>query len=107
MEMLLKPKNTATCSLCGGKFSFYKKCFDVLVDENNHKYRICPECTILLRSATEYSVEQKLYFSEKERWSRFFLAIRNQAILDNELDDWEKFWLYDQELKGVWFLFLS
>lgn len=102
-------KHTAKCSLCGTRFSFYLRNYDVIVDQNNHRYRLCPECTSVIRDQHEYTVEENphQYLSEHHRWVQLFVAIQQQAQLDHKLEDWESYWLYGQEMKPVWLLYLT
>ena len=43
----------------------------------------------------------------KEAYVNLILAIRNQAILDHDLDDWEVYWLHDTEMAQLWQILLK
>jgi hypothetical protein len=52
--------------------------------------------------AVEYALPQRVTLLEGH--IKLLGAIRKQAEVDGELEEWEKYWLFGQEMKGVWML---
>lgn len=71
------PKDSPICNKC--------------VERLNHDYDV------------QYSPPEKL--SRKTAYLSLVKAIRDQAEVDGELEDWEEYWLRSPEWRLVWSLF--
>lgn len=75
---------------------------DKQLREFARKSPICRDCVqeIEVKYKIEYSPPEKV--SSLEAQTKLIGAIRDQAIEDGELEDWESYWLKEPEWKMVW-----
>ena len=86
--------NITHCVLCLHKLSPF---------EYSKKLTICTRCSDTLRERWEYNmpVDRPIYPTVAQAYVHLFIAVRKQALLDGELDDFDRYWLAEDGLYGA------
>lgn len=69
-----------------------------------------PICKICVsRLERDYSVDYSppVRHTRRKACIALLLAIRRQAVVDDALDEWESYWLYEEPWKGLWELLID
>jgi hypothetical protein len=63
---------------------------------------ICKTCQRIIKrhDTIEYSIPGNKTI--RQAYTELLIAIRNQAVIDDRLVDWESFWLEEEPFKRIW-----
>ena len=91
-----RKRRIAECELCGKKF----------VEEDGRKFGdflLCPSCARYIDRLDNSTAENNREGgSVTLAYIDLFTAIRQQAIEDNKLDDFESYWIKPPKWKALW-----
>ncbi len=70
----------------------------------SHNTPVCNECIDTLETVYNVPYAPPERISTNEAYVRLFLAIKQQAVADDQISDWEAYWMKEPKWRLVWIL---